>query len=464
MTARPYLFGPTFDEMLHPDTMPAAKRQSALNARKNNDLLNPDLLWDITWRRPDGKVRCHVVPKALTGVDCDIVVLHGHGFPTGSHKVGATYSGALERQLKGDVTPGVHTLVWPSTGNYGIGGAWVGPRMGYESIVILPEEMSAERFQRIENYGAHVIKTAGCESNVKEIFDACKEIAKRGEIRVLNQFEELANYRFHWHVTGNSACDAVEELAAEGKVGGKVAAFVSAMGSAGTIAAGDRCKQRYIDCKIVGLEPVQCPTLYSNGYGGHDIQGIGDKHVTWIHNVTNMDALACVDDIECKLVLQVLTDPTGQKYLKDNLGLSNDEVEFFGSQVGISGICNILGAIKTAKHFGIGKGQTIVTVCTDGFDRYPSVMAQMQETYGPITEMEAHARIRSILLNQKTDYVQEGTVINRARWHQLKYYTWVEQQGKTVEELEAMRSQDFWLAQQAKVADVDKAQKTARGF
>lgn len=464
MPARPYTYGPTFDEMLHPQTMPPAKRKAALEAKKNNDLLNPALLWDITWRGPDGKVRARVLPKALTGVACDIVVLHGHGFPTGSHKVGATYSCTLERQLKGDVTPGVHTLVWPSTGNYGIGGAWVGPRMGYASTVILPEEMSAERFARIESYGADVIKTAGCESNVKEIFDACKEIAKRGEIRVLNQFEELANYRFHWHVTGNSACDAVAELAAEGKVAPKIAGFVSAMGSAGTIAAGDRCKQLHRDCKIVGVEPVQCPTLFCNGYGGHDIQGIGDKHVTWIHNVTNMDTLVCVDDIECKQALQVMTDPVGQAYLGKQLGLSDDDLWFFGSQIGISGVCNILGAIKTAKHYGLGKGHTIVTVCTDGFDRYPSVMAQMAQTYGPITEMEAHARIRHILLGQKTDWVQEGTTLNRARWHQLKYYTWVEQQGKTVHDLDAMRDQAFWVAQQEKVASVDKAQKQARGF
>ncbi len=464
MSARAYTFGPTFDEMLHPDKMPAAKRKAALAAKARGDELSPDLIWDITWRGADGRIRARILPKALTGIDANIVLLHGHDFPTGAHKVGATYSCAMERQLKGDITPGVHTLVWPSTGNYGIGGAWIGPRMGYASTVILPEEMSAERFERIERYGAKVIKTAGCESNVKEIFDACKEISKQGEIRVLNQFEEMANYRFHWHVTGNSAVQAVQEFAAEGKVGPRLAAFVSAMGSAGTIAAGDRCKQLSRDCRVVGLEPVQCPTLFSNGYGGHDIQGIGDKHVTWIHNVTNMDALVCVDDIECKLALQVLTDPVGHAYLGKHLGISQEDLDFFASHLGISGVCNILGAIKTAKHFGLTAQDTLVTVATDGFDRYPSVMAQMTAAYGPLSEMESHARVRQILHKQKTDFVQEGTMFDRSRWHQLKYYTWVEQQGKTVGELEAMRSQDFWLSEQAKVAEMDVAQKAARGF
>jgi ferredoxin/ribosomal protein L36 len=222
-------FGPTFDEMLHPDRMPAGRRDAALQAKARGDELNPDLLWDITWRGPAGHVRARVLPKALTGIDADIVLLHGHGFPTGSHKVGATYSCALEAQLAGTIRPGAHTLVWPSTGNYGIGGAWVGPRLGYRSVVILPEEMSQERFDRIERYGAQVQKTPGCESNVKEILDACKVIAQRGEVRVLNQFEQLANYRFHWHVTGNSAAAAVAELAAQGLCGARVAAFVSAM-------------------------------------------------------------------------------------------------------------------------------------------------------------------------------------------------------------------------------------------
>src|SRR5690606_36775321 len=123
---------------------------------------------------------------------------------------------------------------------------------------------------------------------------------------ILNQFGQMGNYRFHYHVTGNNVAELAGELQAGGIGNGKVAAFVSAMGSAGTIDAGDRLKQIWSDCKIVGLEPIQCPTLCNNGYGSHDIQGIVDKHVSWIHNILNMDTLLCIDDMECKKGLQVL--------------------------------------------------------------------------------------------------------------------------------------------------------------
>ena len=221
----------------------------------------------------------------------------------------------MEHQLAGDVAPGASTLVWPSTGNYGIGGSWVGPRMGYESVVILPEEMSAERFEKIAAYGARAIKTPGCESNVKEIYDECKRLAANPRVRIMNQFAEMANYRWHYHVTGAAAAEAVETLGA-----GRPAAFVSAMGSAGTIAAGDALKARF-GTRIVGLEPVQCPTLSCNGYGGHAIEGIGDKHVTWIHHVTNLDAMMCIDDEECLLGLQLVSEPAGRDFLAAGGGL-----------------------------------------------------------------------------------------------------------------------------------------------
>ncbi len=250
-----------------------------------------------------------------------------------------------------------HTLIWPSTGNYGIGGSYVAGRMGAKSIVILPEEMSQERFDLIESYGASVIKTPGCESNVKEIYDKVKELmASDPNMRSMNQFEVMGNYRFHYYVTGNTVIDLARELGEQGIGSGKVSAYVSSMGSAGTIAAGDRLKQEWYDHKIVGLEPIQCPTLALNGYGGHDIQGIGDKHVTWIHNVNNMDAIMLIDDIETKLGLQLFADEGGLKALVDQIGMKPEQVEYLKTRVGISSICNIFGAIKTAKHYGYGQG------------------------------------------------------------------------------------------------------------
>ena len=456
--------GPTFEEMLHPDKIDAQVRKRALEMR-SKDPLDPINLYNITWRSPEGKIYAYVLPSQLTNVEAPIVVLYSKDFPTGSHKVGATYSVLIEKELFGEVDPTIHTLVWPSTGNYGIGGAYVGCRMGFDSVVILPEAMSRERFDIIRSYGARIIATPGCESNVKEIYDKCKELkaADPQRVRILNQFEVFGNYRFHYYVTGNTIVELAAQLQRQGIGKGKVAAFVSAMGSGGTIAAGDRLKQVWPEHKIVGLEPIQCPTLFSNGYGAHDIQGIGDKHVTWIHNVWNMDALMCIDDLECKKGLQLLTEAAGWEVLTRDCGIDEDQVRLMAETFGISGVCNVLGAIKTAKFYSFGQDDVIVTVLTDAIDRYHSVMAQMTTIYGQMDETEAKTRLVSIFHQQKLDWIMEGTREAHNRWHNLKYYTWVEQQGKAIEELNAQRNPEFWLAEQTRVAEIDTRLRSIRG-
>jgi cysteine synthase len=360
--------------------------------------------------------------------------------------------------------PSRHTLVWPSTGNYGIGGAYVGCRMNFDSVVILPQGMSRERFELIHGYGARTIATPGSESNVKEIYDKCKELkaSDPDRVRILNQFEVMGNYRFHYYVTGNTVVELAAELAALGVGDGKIAAFVSAMGSAGTIAAGDRLKQVWTGHRIVGVEPVQCPTLYMNGYGSHDIQGIGDKHVTWIHHVRNMDALVCVDDLQCKKGLRFLTEEAGRKLMVDRLGIPEPEVRQISRIFGISGVCNVLAAIKTAKFYRFGKRDVIVTVLTDAIDRYYSVMKELTAAEGPMVVRDAESCLGEIFHGQSPDWIQEGNAEARARWHNLKYFTWVEQQGKTVAELNAQLDPEYWEAEQEKVADVDRLIKQAR--
>ncbi len=448
--------GPTFEEMLHPRKIAPEIRQNALAALYEAPL-DPINLYNITWRDGDNRAYYIVLPKSLTGVDTNIVVMYSKHFPTGSHKVGAAYSVLLEKTLFGEVDPTIHRLVWPSTGNYGIGGAWVGGRMGCQSIVVLPEEMSRERFELIESFGAEVIKTYGCESNVKEIYDETKRLrAEDPNIRILNQFEVMGNYRFHYHVTGNTIVDVVAELAQKGIGRGKAAALVSAMGSAGTIASGDRLKQLWPDLKIVGLEPIQCPTLFNNGYGGHDIQGIGDKHATWIHNVWNMDALMCIDDLTAKKGLQLFADEAGLETLVKRYGFDSQLTEQLGEIMGISSICNILGAIKTAKYYNYGPDDVIFTIATDGMDRYHSVMDSMRECYGVLDEAAAVGRVEGVFHAAATDWVMEGNRESRTRWHNLKYYTWVEQQGKSVAELDAQKDPEWWLQHQAMVEDIDK--------
>ena len=457
MTKKSVILGPSFEEMLHPDKIAPAVRKQALAAREK-DPLDPINLFNITWRDPMGNIYYDVLPKEFTGVDAPIVVLYAKDFPTGSHKVGAAYSVLIEKELFGEVDSNTHTLVWPSTGNYGIGGAWVGCRMNFDSVVILPEGMSKERFERIRSYGARLILTPGCESNVKEIYDKCKELTAQNpeRVRILNQFEVFGNYRFHYYVTGNTIVELAAELKKRSVGNGRVAAYVSAMGSAGTIAAGDRVKQVFPEHRTVGLEPIQCPTLYSNGYGGHDIQGIGDKHVTWIHNVNNMDAIMCIDDIECKKGLQLVTEEAGWNAMVKRFGVPEASIRRMATYFGISGICNVLGAIKTAKHYGLGADEVVVTICTDAIDRYHSVMADMTAKYGRMDETEASARLTSIFHGQKTDYIREGTHHARDCWHNLKYYTWVEQQGKSVEELNAQRDPEFWIRHQEMVGEVDR--------
>jgi len=462
--SRKTILGPTFEEMLHPDRIAPDLRERALRAHQA-DPLDPINLFNITWRDGQNRIYYEVLPKELTGVEAPIVVLYSKDFPTGSHKVGAAYSVLVEMELAGEVDPARHTLVWPSTGNYGIGGAYVGCRMNYDSVVILPEGMSAERFERIRSYGARIIATPGSESNVKEIYDRCKELkaANPERVRILNQFEVFGNYRFHYSVTGNTIAELAAELAQQGIGRGRIAAFVSAMGSAGTIAAGDRLKQLWPDHRIVGLEPIQCPTLYRNGFGTHDIQGIGDKHVTWIHHVGNMDALICIDDLECKKGLQLLTDEAGRQVLVGRFGIPEAKARRMSQIFGISGVCNVLGAIKAARFYSFSRDDVVVTVCTDAIDRYHSVMSRLTAQYGPLDEAEATARLVSIFHRQGLDWIQEGTREARARWHNLKYYTWVEQQGKTVEELQAQLDPAFWEAQQARVAEVDRLIGEARG-
>ncbi len=453
-----YIWGPTFDEMLHPSKLPSGLRKEALEALEGDPLSSLNL-YNITWRDGEDKIRHVVLPKELTGIDAEICVITGKGFPTGSHKVGATYSCTIEKQIAGDVEPGKHRLVWPSTGNYGVGGAFVGERMNYDSLVILPEEMSQERFDKITYYGAKYVKTPGCESNVKEIYDKTHELKLEPNTIIVNQFAEFANYRFHFYVTGNTLLELFDELKGKG-LGERFAGITSSMGSAGTIASGDRVKQVHSGCLVVGLEPVQCPTLYSNGFGGHDIQGIGDKHVTWIHNTDNMDAMICIDEWDCKKGMQLIHEDAGAEVLRKN----GADVEGMRDLFGISGICNILGAIKTAKHYKLGKGDILFTIATDSIDRYHSVMEQMNQQLGEMNKEEAEERLQSIFHRQGTDYIREGTEHAKDCWANLKYYTWIEQQGKAVEELRAQRSGEYWVEHQSLIENTNQAILERRKF
>jgi cysteine synthase len=436
-------FGPTFAEMRDPTRVAAALRARAVLAKGRPG--EAEGVWDITWSRDDG-VPHVVLGEALTGVAAPIVVLSGREFPTGSHKVGPAYAILMEKQLAGLCAPGEHSLVFPSTGNFGIGGAWLGPRMGYRSLVVLPQEMSAERFAMIRGWGAEAIATPGCESNVKEIYDKVRELRRQPGMRILNQFEELGNYRFHFHCTSAAALEVASSL------GLRIAAFVSAMGSAGTIAAGEGIRRLQPSAAIVAAEPVQCPTLFNAGFGGHAIEGIGDKHVTWIHNVWATDLLVCVDDQDCLLGLELLE--RGQDALVAE-GVDARLAEGLRGLFGVSGVCNVLAAIKAARHYGFGPKDALVTVATDGFDRYASVIERLDARLGAMGFDEARRRV-GVFRGQRSDWVLEGTRSSRRRWHNQKYFTWVEQQGKSVDELRAQEDPAFWVHEQERADEIDR--------
>ena len=405
--------------------------------------VNPLNLWRITWKNDTktglyGKVNFFEIPKAVTGVDARIIGLTGKFFPTGAHKVGAAFGCLVPRLVSGEFDPEKHKAVWPSTGNYCRGGAFDCALLGCTSVAILPEEMSPERFAWLKEIGAEVIATPGCESNVKEIYDKCWELRKDPIHMIFNQFEEFGNPIFHYQVTGPAIQEVMESLGSSHRL----AAFISATGSAGTIAAGDFLKTKHPLAKVVATEALQCPTLLMNGFGGHRIEGIGDKHVPWVHNVRNTDAVAAIDDDHCMRLIRLFNEPAGRDYLKSQ-GIPAETVEKF-PLLGISGVANLLAAIKTARHFELNGNDVIFTVFTDSMELYGSRLQELAAAHGAYSPTKAAVDHEAVLLGQKIDFFKELGYWDRKAIHNLKYYTWVEQQGKTYPEILAQWSPDYW--------------------
>ena len=435
---------PTFAQLRDPSLIPAAVR--AKLKRVGLWDVNPLNLFRITWKNDlrtglYGGVNCLEIPPAITGVKARIIGLVGSYFPTGAHKVGAAFGCLVPRLVSGEFDPEVHKAVWPSTGNFCRGGAFDCALLNCTAIAILPEQMSRERFEWLKQIGATVIATPGCESNVKEIYDKCWELKRDPANVIFNQFEEFGNPVFHYQVTG----PAIEEaFAGLGDDSLRAAAFISATGSAGTIAAGDFLKAKHPHLKIVATEALQCPTLLQNGFGAHRIEGIGDKHVPWVHNVRNTDAVAAIDDEDCMRIVRLFNEPAGRKHLA-SLGVTAKQLRQL-PLVGISGVCNLLAAIKTAKYFDLDERDVIFTVFTDSMELYGSRLKELHDEHGAYRQKDAVADFAGPLAHQSVDYFKELSFAERKAVHNLKYYTWVEQQGKTVEELNAQWSPDYWRA------------------
>jgi cysteine synthase A len=440
---------PTFGQLADPSTVDPGVVGDA-----SKDAADPRNLWRVHWYNDVAGNRVavpdHVVlPPSLTGVASPIIVVFGDRFPMiTAHKVLAAYACLAPRIVTGQFDPTRHRAIWPSTGNYARGGIAISRIMASRGVAILPAGMSQERFDWLdrwcENPADDVIRTVGTESNVKEIYDACNELAKDPGNFVLNQFCEFGNHLGHNEVTGRALAHVFEHVNAGHATPLRLAAFTSATGSAGTIGAGDRLKEHY-GTKIVAVEALECPTMLENGFGEHNIQGIGDKHIPLIHNVMNSDVVVAVSDRSTDQLYAMFNSHEGLGYLSDRRGVPQEILQTL-RHFGLSSVCNVLAAISTAKTLDLGPDDAIVTVATDGAALYPSEYAKItaRDFASGFTILDAAQVWGEHLANVTTAHTIELTERDRTRIFNLGYYTWVEQQGTPFELFEARRQQSFW--------------------
>ncbi len=453
---------PTFAELADPRRI-APQVRDALR-RVDPDAPHPLNLFRVHWynradRRSQVDVPEHLVlPESLTGVPAPIVVALGNRFPMiRAHKVLAAYGCLAPRLVNGTFDPAAQKAIWPSTGNYCRGGVAISRIMGCRGVAILPEGMSEERFRWLEAWvtdPADIVRTPGSESNVKEIYDACAMLARDPSNVVLNQFCEFGNYAVHYHCTGRALEHIAESL--RGKTAGaRLSTFVAATGSAGTLGAGDYLKERH-GTRIVAVEALECPTLLYTGFGEHNIQGIGDKHVPLIHNVMNTDAVAAVSDRATDALNLLFNTAPGREYLVLRRRVPSEVVSEL-SNLGLSSICNVVAAIKTARYYRLGPDDLVLTVATDGADMYASELAKTERRQfgGAFDLVQAAETYGQYLAGISTDHLLELSARDRERIFNLGYFTWVEQQGVAVREFEARREQAFWHRQRDAVSDWD---------
>jgi cysteine synthase len=449
---------PTFAMMKDPTQVPA-QIQVTLKETGLWDV-HPANLYRITWKNEPqesgglfGGVNHLLIPPELSGCPAPIVVLIGRWFPTGAHKVGATYGCLAPRLITGQFDPLRTKAVWPSTGNYCRGGAYIAALLACQAIAILPEGMSQERFDWLRSIAGEVIATPGCESNVKEIFDKCWELRNSGQdLMIFNQFDELGNPFWHYHVTGS----AVEEVMGHYLSGTKrLAGYVAASGSGGTLGAGYYLKTRNPGLQLAVAEALQCPTLLLNGFGDHRIEGIGDKHVPWVHDLKATDFVIAVDDELPMRLLRLFNEPAGRAALKAE-GVNPQLVDQL-DLLGISGVGNLLAAVKYAKYNELTANDYVVTIATDSMQLYASRLAELTAQRGAYSEAQAQ-RDLELLQAVTIDQMAELRYYDRKRIHNLKYFTWIEQQGRDLAELNAQwyDHDNYWGSTFGQMAEIDQ--------
>jgi cysteine synthase len=450
---------PTYEEMAHPEKIPRGIQDELRNIGLWD--LHSRNLFRITWKNEPvksgggfGGINYMEIPKELTGIKARIIMLIGKYFPTGSHKVGATFGPLVEKLIKGTFDPTTQKALWPSTGNYCRGGAYDSYLLACPSIAVLPEGMSRERFEWLEKIGAEIHATPGSESNVKEVYDKSFELkrARPDEVVILNQFDEIGNAIWHYVCTGQAIEEAYNK---EKKDNQRLSAIFLTQGSAGTLGCADYLREKFPRIKVCAGEAWQCPTLLYSGYGAHRIEGIGDKHVPWIHNLKNMDMVADINDEFCIRLLRLFNEPSGKSHLRLK-GISEEIVDKL-NMLGISSIANLLGSMKMAKYYEMNENDIVFTIATDSMDFYQSRIKELYEERGKYTDIQAAVDFDSCLMNLTTDQMLELSYWDKKRMHNLKYFTWVEQLGKDVEELDRQwYDENYWRDKYRSYTEWDK--------
>ncbi len=449
---------PTYAQMTNPSTIPN-KIVEELKSIGRNEVHSRNL-FRVTWQNEPvesgggfGDINFLEIPPEVSGVKARIVGLVGKYFPTGAHKVGAAFSCLAPTLITGQFDPEKNMAVWPSTGNYCRGGAYISRLLACKSVAILPEEMSQERFNWLKNMADETIATPGSESNVKEIFDKCHEIeAERGAgVFIFNQFDQMPNPMWHYTVTGPAMEKVFKQLAGSGS---RLAGTTLSSGSGGTLGSGSYIKKAFPHAKLAVSEALQCPTLLKNGFGAHRIEGIGDKHVPWVHNVKDTDMVAAVDDEQTMRLLRLFNEEAGKEYLVSK-GADSSAVSKL-NLLGISSICNLVTAIKMAKYYEFTEDDFIFTVFTDSEAMYTSRLEELTAERGAYTRDNAVADYE-MMMQTGIDNMQELSYQDRKRVHNLKYYTWVEQQGKTYDEINSQwYDRNYWSSIFNSAEEIDK--------
>jgi len=214
-------------------------------------------------------------------------------------------------------------------------------------------------------------------------------------------------------------------------------------GSGGVLGSSMYLREKFPLLKVAAGEALQCPTLLYNGYGDHRIEGIGDKHVPWVLNMKNIDMVIGLDDEVNIKIMRLFNEKEGQKVLVE-AGVPSEVIENL-SLMGISSIANMMGAIKMAKYYEMTEDDVVFAVATDSMEMYQSRIQEERILHGEYTFRNAVVDYDGHLQGINVDNMVEMSYYEKKQRHNLKYFTWVEQQGKTVEELnEQWYNDNYW--------------------